>query len=127
VLNGDGYYWSGAFPAMDWDDATGQAYRMVSGYFLGPGVDGRGIYGPPSRPTVDLLTDIAFYGQNSRITGALRAAFRADLRYWDTAIIVLTPQAPRHDQLLRALDQLTGQPARPVPGALLWDVRALSG
>ena len=49
------------------------------------------------------------------------------LRYWHTAIVVLSPDAPYHDQLVYALNQLTGQPARQVQGVLLWDVRAQSG
>jgi hypothetical protein len=60
-------------------------------------------------------------------TGPQRAAFRADLRYWHTAIVVLSPDAPHYDQLRNALNQLTGEPARHVPGLLLWDVQALSG
>ena len=41
--------------------------------------------------------------------------------------MVLTPDAERHDQLRRALDELTGHPARQVGGVLLWDVRPPSG
>ena len=127
VLSGDASLWRGSVTAMDWDDATGQGYRMVRGYFLGPDEQGKGAYGAPIRPTVELLTAIAHYGGNRKITDAQRAAFRADLRDWHTAIVVLSPDAPHHDELRYALNQLTGQPARQVPGALLWDVRALSG
>ena len=127
VLSGNASVWNGSLTAMGWDDATGQEYRMVGGYFLGPDEHGKGAYGAPIRPTVALLTDIVHYGGNRQITDAQRAAFRADLRYWHTAIVVLTPNAPHHDELRYALNQLTGQPARQVQGALLWDVRALSG
>jgi len=127
VLSADASLWGGPLTAMDWDDATGQGYRMVGGYFLGPDEQGRGAYGAPSRPTIDLLRSIAYYGGNRRITAAQRAAFRADLRYWHTAIVVLSPDARHYDELRHALNQLTGQPTRQVPGALLWDVRALSG
>ena len=99
---------------------------VVGGYFIGPDRQGRGFFGGPDRPTVDLLTAIERYGGNRRITDAQRTAFRADLRYWHTAIVVLSPDTPHHDALRYALGQLTGQPARQVPGALLWDVRALS-
>jgi hypothetical protein len=127
VLSADARNWPGAFTAMDWDDATGQGYRMVGGYFLGPDGHGRGVFDAPARPTTALLTDIAYHGGNRSITSAQRAVFRADLRYWHTAIVVLGPYTTHHDQLQQALDQLTGQPARQVQGALLWDVRALSG
>ena len=127
VLSGDATVWRAAFAAMDWDDATGQGYRMVGGYFLGPDEHGKGIYGAPNRPTVDLLTYIVHHGGNRKVTDAQRAVFRADLRYWHTAIVVLGPDTPHHDELRSALNQLTGQSARQVPGALLWDVRAPSG
>jgi hypothetical protein len=112
---------------MDWDNATGQAYRMVGGYFLGPFPDASGNYGPPLRPTAELLINIVQYGASTRITAAQRAAFRADMRYWHAAIVVLSPAAPHYDQLRNVLDQLTGRPAQRVPGALLWDVQTLSG
>ena len=122
----DAVFWTGSFATMGWDNATGQEYRMVGGYFLGPHEDGRGDYGPALRPTAELLINIVDYGASTRITAAQRAAFRADERYWDAAIVVLGPDAPHHDQLRYVIDQLTGQPARQVPGALLWDVGALS-
>jgi hypothetical protein len=124
VLSGD-FSWDGEIIAMDWDDATGQGYRMVGGYFLGPQENGSGNYDAPPRPTVALLGAIASYGGDRQITDAQRTAFPADLRYWHTAIVVLSPDAPHYDQLRYALNQLTGQPARRVPGALLWDVRSL--
>ena len=123
----DAVFWVGSFTTMDWDDATGQDYRMVGGYFLGPQENGQGNYGPPDRPTFELLVNIVYYGASTRMSSAQRAAFRADLRYWRTAIVVLGPDAPHHARLRYVLDQLTGQPARQVPGVLLWDVRALSG
>jgi hypothetical protein len=126
VLSGD-VSWDGEIIEMDWDNATGQGYRMVGGYFLGPQEHGQGNYDAPPRPTVDLLASIGSYGGNRQITSAQRAAFRADLGYWHTAIVVLSPDAPHYDQLRNALNQLTGEPARHVPGALLWDVQALSG
>jgi hypothetical protein len=123
VLSGD-TTWDGSIIAMDWDNATGQGYRMVGGYFIGPhGRKGRGDFEAPARPTDNLLTAIATGGGDQHITNAQRAAFRADLRYWHTAIVVLTPDAPHYSQLRNALNQLTGEQARPVPGALVWDVR----
>ncbi len=127
VLSGDVSFWGGEFAAMDWDDATGQGYRMVGGYFLGPDEQGKGNFGAPDRPAADLLRAIMSYRGNRQITDAQRAAFGADLRYWHTAIVVLSPDAPHHDKLRYALNQLTGQPARQVPGLLLWDVQSISG
>jgi hypothetical protein len=126
VLSAD-VSWDGELAAMDWDDATAQGYRMVGGYFLGPDEHGRGTFGFPNRATVDLFRAVVDHGKNPRITDAQRTAFRADLRYWHSAIVVLSPDAPRYDELRYILNQLTRQQARQVPGALLWDVRALSG
>jgi hypothetical protein len=123
----DSVLWIGSFTTMDWDNATGQSYRMVGGYFLGPFPGSSGNYGPPLRPTAELLINIVQYGASIRITAAQRAAFRADVRYWHTAIVVLSPAAPHYDRLRNVLDRLTGHRARQVPGALLWDVRTLSG
>ena len=119
--------WVGSFTSMDDDNATGQGYRMVGGYFLGPHQNGRADFGPPLRATDDLVRSIVYYYPDQQITSAERAAFRADMAYWDTAIVVLTPDAERHDQLRRAFDELTGHPARQVGGVLLWDVRPPSG
>jgi hypothetical protein len=99
---------------------------MVGGYFLGPSGHGAGNYGPPLRPTARLLINIVDYGASTRITAAQRAAFRADLRYWNAAIVVLSPAAPHYEQLRHVLDQLTGQSARQVPGALVWDVASFT-
>lgn len=123
----DSVFWIGSFTTMDWDNATGQDYRMVGGYFLGPFPGETGNYGPPLRPTAELLINIVQYGASTRITAAQRAAFRADLQYWHAAIVVLSPAAPHYDQLRNVLDQLAGRLPRQVPGALLWDVRSLSG
>jgi hypothetical protein len=122
VLSGDPSGGSAAFTAMRWDNATGQGYRMVGGYFLVPDEHGRGAYGALRRPTTALLTNIVRYGGTRQITAAQRAAFRADLRYWHTAIVVLSPYAPHYDDLRNALNQLTGEPAGQVQGVLLWDV-----
>jgi hypothetical protein len=119
----DSVFWTGSFITMGWDNATGQDYRMVGGYFLGPQQNGQGNYGPPLRPTAELLINIVNYGASTRITAAQRAAFRVDLRYWHAAIVVLGPAAPHHNQLRYVLNQLSGQSARQVPGALLWDVQ----
>ena len=122
----DSVFWIGSFTTMDWDNATGQGYRMVGGYFLGPFPGHSGNYGPPLRPTSELLINIVQYGASTRITAAQRAAFRADVRYWHAAIVVLSPAAPDYGRLRNVLDQLTGHRPRQVPGALLWDVRALT-
>ena len=122
VLSGNPSGGSASFTAMGWDNATGQGYRMVGGYFLVPDEHGRGAYGGRGRPTTMLLTDIVRHGGSRHITAAQRAAFRADVRYWHTAIVVLSPYTPHHDELRSALNQLAGEPGRQLLGVLVWDV-----
>jgi hypothetical protein len=68
------------------------------------------------------MTQCHWACRNRQITAAQRAAFRADLRYWHTAIVVLSPYAPHYDHLRSALNQLADEPGRPVQGVLVWDV-----
>jgi hypothetical protein len=122
VLSADTSVWFGGITAMHWDNATGQGYPMVGGYFLGPDADGKGRYGAQERPTAGLLTSVAYDGGVPGIGPAERAQARADLRFWHTAIIVLAADAPHHDDLAATLDQLVG-PGRQVDDVLLWDLR----
>ena len=43
-------FWIGSFTTMDWDNATGQEYRMVGGYFLGPFPGALGELRPSAAP-----------------------------------------------------------------------------
>ncbi|MER7273035.1 hypothetical protein ABT369_01125 [Dactylosporangium sp. NPDC000244] len=106
--------------ALSWSTATGLDMRLSHGYFLGPegGVTGRhAIVGPPSRPLDRLLRD------PRPVTDADRAAARADLAHWRTAI-VLAPPGPAYAAQRRLLDDLFG-PGRLIGGVWLWDVRGV--
>jgi len=107
---------------MHWDSATAQGYRMVGGYFLGPDEQGKGRYGAPDRPTSALLGSVAYYGGVPPIAQTEQDQARADIRFWRTAIIVLAPDAPHHDDLKATLDELVG-PGQAVDDVWLWDVR----
>ena len=122
VLSADTSVWFGGITAMRWDNATGQGYRMVGGYFLGPDETGKGRYGAPDRPTSSLLDRVGYYGGVPEIGPAERDRARADVRYWHVAIVVLAVDAPHHDDLQATLDQLFG-PGQPVDDVRLWDVR----
>jgi hypothetical protein len=110
---------------MNWDNATGQGYRAVGGYFLGPDWSGKGSYGPQTRPTAGLLAGIGYNGGVPRIGGEQREQLRQDVRFWDAGLIVLGPGAPHAGDLRTALDQLVG-PGRRVDDVTIWDVSALS-
>jgi hypothetical protein len=107
---------------MRWDNATGDGYRMVGGYFLGPDGSGKGVYGAVPLPTAALLGGIAGGGGVPAIGPAERDQARADLGTWRAGAVVLAPDAPHHDELRATLEQLLG-PARETGGVLLWEVR----
>ncbi len=121
VVSADTTVWFGGVTAMRWDNATGDGYRMVGGYFLGPDWTGKGVYGPVPLPTAALLADIAVAGGVPAIGPAEREQARADLGTWRAGVVVLAPDAPHHDDLRAALEQLVG-PAQEVGGVLLWVV-----
>jgi hypothetical protein len=113
--------------AQRWQTASGYAFAVEGGYFLGPGEDGRSSIGPRPRPTSALLTAIARNGATPVITAADRAAARADLTYWRAGLVVLPDPTPgidhawvrRHDQLLHIGTELFGPPTR-VSDVWLW-------
>jgi hypothetical protein len=117
--------WDGNITAMNWDNATGQGYRAVGGYFLGPDWSGKGSYGPQTRPTAALLAGIGYNGGVPRIGDEQREQLRQDVRFWDAGLIVLGPGAPHAGDLRTALDQLVG-PGRQVDDVTIWDVSAFS-
>ena len=113
--------------AQRWQTATGYAFPVEGGYFLGPGDDGRSSIGPRARPTSTLLTAVARHGAVPPITDADRAAARTDLTYWRAGLVVLPDPSPgidhdwarRHDQLLEVGTELFGPPIR-VADVWLW-------
>jgi hypothetical protein len=113
--------------AQRWQTATGYAFPVEGGYFLGPGDDGRSSIGPRARPTSKLLISVARDGTVPHITDADRAAVRADLTYWRAGLVVLPDPTPgidhgwasRHDLLLQIGTELFGPPTR-VADVWLW-------
>jgi len=121
VVSADTTVWFGGVTAMHWDDATGQGYPMVGGYFLGPDPTGKGQYGTQDRLTAAMLGNIVYNGGVPAIGDTERAQARADVGYWRAAIVVLAADAPHHDELQATLEQLFG-PGEPADDVLLWRV-----
>lgn len=124
VLNADASVWNGGIQAMQWDTATRQGFRVVGGYFLGPDSSGRGTYGPQYRPTAGMLWGVASGNGVPDIGQEQRANLVADARYWNLAIIVLAPDAPRWRDLSSTLNRLIG-PGISVDDVQVWDLRGL--
>lgn len=107
----------------------GDQFRLVGGFFLGPGgPNGRGQIGPILRPTARLLITVTETGLAPVVTSADRDQARLDLQYWQADVVVLSDGGagiawtPRHDALLSTLTDLLGPPQR-VEDVYLWRVR----
>ena len=95
---------------------------LPGGYFLYPGVDGRGHWGAAVRWTDTLLQRVQA-GTPVSITAADRAAARRDLAYWQADAVVLPVAETRAGELARALTDLLGRSPTRVDDVLLWHVR----
>ncbi|MBO0870407.1 MAG: hypothetical protein J2P15_17775 [Micromonosporaceae bacterium] len=138
---------------MYWQAQTGLKFSIARGYFLGPRGpnDKLAQFGAPARPTSSDLYRLMMlpYRPTAKyevdggldqftlpgnkgvplgpITAGVRAAARADLRYWRAPIMVLAP--PQRSQVaLRAwVTELVGFPPQWIDGVWLWDVRQWAG
>jgi hypothetical protein len=116
-----------ASPSSFWSARTGLAFAVPGGFFIGPksAADPTAWWGAPDRPTAELLRRAAETGRVPVVSDADRRRAVADLRHWRAAVLVQADSAP-DDPVRATVDALVG-PGRDVPGAHLWDVRALVG
>jgi hypothetical protein len=118
---------SGYGDPLRWQYISGFAFRINSGYFVGPagpaGSDRHGTYTPPARPSEQLL-DRAFRSQQAQpVTADDQRAARADLDHWRADAVVVDPRLPGADAVRTTADQLYGSTGRLVGGVWVWDVR----
>lgn len=118
------------FPAPDqtdpmaWQAASGMAFAMPGGYFIGPADDGHAyVAGQPTR-TGTLLRDVLADGQVRPVTAAMRAAFDDDVRRWRACAAVLGP-THNLDALREQATALIGHSPAYTDGVLIW--RGLPG
>ena len=113
------------FPAPDttepmrWQAASGMAFAMPGGYFIGPAVDGRAYVGGQPTPTGLLLRAVQLDGQVRAPTPLLRSTFAHDVRRWRACAAVLGP-APQADALRAQVTALVGREPESTGGVLLW-------
>jgi len=137
--------------SLYWQAEAGLAYPLPRGYFLGPrGTDDpRAQFGAPARQMSNTLNRISMLPlrpvdpseldtpltqwRHDRSNNAAppfnrsdRAGARADLRYWNAAIVILTPPQRNQQMLIRRTTQLLGIDPRWTGGVWLWDVRRLT-
>jgi hypothetical protein len=113
------------FPTPDttitllWQEASGMAFAMPGGYFIGPAADGHAyVGGQPSR-TGALLRAVAADGQVRPVTPDIRARFTSDVRQWRACAAVLGP-SPHPDALRAQAEALIGSAPESVGGVLVW-------
>nr|MDT0656986.1 hypothetical protein [Micromonospora sp. DSM 115978] len=109
---------------LRWSALTRHEFRVPGGYFIGPGVEGMGQFGAPTRPTAALIYRV-MDGVQEPITGEQRAQAVEDLRFWNASVVVLG-EHPADDVLHPLMTELLG-PAQRVDDVWLWDVRPLVG
>jgi hypothetical protein len=115
---------------MRWAGLANAGFRIPRGYFIGPrsATDPRASYYPALRPTSSLLAVVAQTGRVPKITDADRAAARADLRYWQAAVVVVAGRERHADALVTTVTSLIGPGVWDEDGEVwLWDVRTLTG
>jgi hypothetical protein len=101
------------------------AFPVPRGYFIGPAsppTDLTSSWSAPPTYTSALLRKI---WQNGKVPDVDPQRVRQDLRYWNSGVVVLIPDADKHKQLLKVLTEALGEP-RQAGGVELWDTRNLS-
>lgn len=107
--------------ALHWQVETGFAFPIAEGYFVGPGTDGRGMYGALRRPTSELLEEVDDTGTVPSITDDDRAQLREDLRYWRADVVVVLANVTK-EPVRETVEALLGRPGELVGGVWVWDV-----
>ncbi|HWM60181.1 MAG TPA: hypothetical protein VNO83_20315 [Pseudonocardia sp.] len=102
-----------------WQQASGMAFAMPGGYFIGPGPNGRAyVHGTPTRTGL-LFAAVARDGRPRPVTPQLRQYFADDLARWNVCAAVLGP-GPNRDALRAQATALIGREPEAVDGVFLW-------
>ncbi|QOC92916.1 hypothetical protein [Micromonospora craniellae] len=106
---------------LRWSALTQHEFPIPAGYFIGPNLDGEGVFGAPNRPTSTLVYRTMDAGEVPELTDENRQQAVEDLRFWRASVVVLGAH-PREAVLRDLLTGLLGEPQR-VDDVWLWDVR----
>ncbi|TBL35802.1 hypothetical protein EYA84_13325 [Verrucosispora sp. SN26_14.1] len=106
---------------LRWSALTQHEFPIPAGYFIGPNLDGEGVFGAPNRPTSTLVYRSMDAGEVPELTDENRQQAVEDLRFWRASVVVLGAH-PREAVLRDLLTGLLGEPQR-VDDVWLWDVR----
>jgi dolichyl-phosphate beta-glucosyltransferase len=111
--------------ALDWQVASGLAFRLPGGYFMGPvGPKNEAGNMPEAGPMTKLTAEIIKGGKAVKVTEEQKAAIIAELRRLQAdAVVVYNVQVL--PQLKESLDPLFG-PGQQVDDVWVWDIRPLT-
>ena len=106
---------------MRWATATGVAFAMPEGFFIGPyGPDGEATMGTWARPTSALLADVARRGVAPAVGDRQRRQAARDIEFWRASCVAVTDGTPHAEMLRRTLEQLLGRPGTRLADAWTW-------
>jgi hypothetical protein len=113
-----------ALDGMRWSTSQNLEFAIPRGYFLGPGETRQSppLYGAVPTWTSIVLDEVSTTGQVWPKQPGDDALFRADLRLWHAAVLVLSPTQAHAASLRQTVEQFLG-PAQEVDDVWLWDVR----
>ncbi|MGC5029725.1 hypothetical protein [Micromonospora sp. DT229] len=106
---------------LRWSALTQHQFPIPAGYFIGPNLDGEGVFGAPNRPTSTLIYRSMDTGELPELTEEDRRRAVEDLRFWRASVVVLGAH-PKEAVLRELMTALLGEPQR-VDDVWLWDVR----
>nr|WP_233558767.1 hypothetical protein [Micromonospora radicis] len=106
---------------LRWSALTQHQFPIPAGYFIGPNLDGEGVFGAPNRPTSTLIYRSMDAGALPELTDENRRQAVEDLRFWRASVVVLGAH-PKEAVLRELMTALLGEPQR-VDDVWLWDVR----
>ncbi len=107
---------------MRWQMAAGLRFRMVGGFYIGPGADRKAFFTPVDRSTQSTLIKIHQGDAYPPLDQGSLADATADLAYWDPTHVILGP-SPKQAELLGYLTGVLGRPPLESGGMLIWDLR----
>jgi dolichyl-phosphate beta-glucosyltransferase len=109
----------GSSLAMTWQAAAGLRWRMPGGYFVGPGPDGRPMFGARTTAMARTLRAIDRGGRFRSLPGRERRLLVADLLRWRVGTVVVGP-GPRAEAQAELVTSLLGRPGEQVGGVTVW-------
>ncbi|MER7165974.1 hypothetical protein ABT336_07850 [Micromonospora sp. NPDC000207] len=113
---------------MRWAASTNLDFKIPGGYFLAPrnaNTGDAGRFGGRPSGMGSLLEEVSRTGRTPKLDDRERRRSLDELRYWNSAILVLPEGQPNVEPLKQTVEQIVG-PARQELDVWIWDVRPLT-